>query len=150
MRLSSPAFPHNTQIPSLYTCDGSDTSPPLEIHDVPRGTESLVLFVDDPDAPDPQAPRMVWDHWVLWNIDPAITEIAEDSVPAGAVQGTNSWGRTDYGGPCPPIGTHRYFFKLFALDTVISLAPSATKAEVEAAIDGHLIGQTELIGTYGK
>lgn len=150
MRLSSPAFPHNTQIPSLYTCDGSDTSPPLEIHDVPGGTESLVLFVDDPDAPDPQAPRMVWDHWVLWNIDPAITEIAEDSVPAGAVQGTNSWGRTDYGGPCPPIGTHRYFFKLFALDTVISLAPSATKAEVEAAIDGHLIGQTELIGTYGK
>ena len=150
MRLSSPAFPHNTQIPSLYTCDGSDASPPLEIHDVPRGTESLVLFVDDPDAPDPQAPRMVWDHWVLWNIDPAITEIAEDSVPAGAVQGTNSWGRTDYGGPCPPRGTHRYFFKLFALDTVISLAPSATKAEVEAAIDGHLIGQTELIGTYGK
>ncbi|NOY55482.1 MAG: YbhB/YbcL family Raf kinase inhibitor-like protein [Actinobacteria bacterium] len=150
MRLSSPAFAHNTLIPSRYTCDGFDVNPPLRISDVPSGTMSLVLFVDDPDAPDPKAPKMVWDHWVVWNIDPTTTEIGEGSVPAGAVQGKNSWGRNDYGGPCPPIGTHRYFFKLFALDTTLALTPSASKADVEAAFDGHVIDQTELIGTYRR
>jgi len=150
MHLSSSAFQHNTLIPSRYTCDGSDVNPPLQISGVPPGTASLVLLVDDPDAPDPKAPKMVWDHWVVWNIDPATSDIGEGSVPAGAIQGSNSWGRNDYGGPCPPIGTHRYFFKLFALDTTVSLAPSATKTDVEVAIAGHVIGQTELIGTYGK
>lgn len=150
MRLSSSAFLHNMPIPSRYTCDGFDVNPPLQINDIPPGTRSLVLFVDDPDAPDPEAPKMVWDHWVVWNIDPATREIGEGSVPAGAVQGKNSWGRNSYGGPCPPIGTHRYFFKLFALDTTLTLTPAATKADVEAAFAGHVIDQTELIGTYHR
>lgn len=150
MHLSSPAFEHNALMPSRFTCDGFDVSPPLLIGDAPADTVSFVLLVDDPDAPDPAAPKMVWDHWVLWNIDPATSEIAEGSIPSGAVQGTNSWGRTDYGGPCPPIGIHRYFFKLIALDTTLSLAPSATKADVEASIEGHVLARTELIGTYGR
>lgn len=150
MRLSSPAFRHNTLMPSRYTCQGFDVNPPLRIREVPEEAKSLVLIVDDPDAPDPKAPKMVWDHWVVWNIDPSTEEIEEDRLPAGAVQGRNSWGRNDYGGPCPPIGTHRYFFKLYALDTTLDLPGTATKADVEAAMDGHVLDQAELIGTYRK
>lgn len=150
MRLSSPAFRHNTLMPSRYTCQGFDVNPPLRISDVPPETDSLVLIVDDPDAPDPKAPTMVWDHWVMWNIDPNTETIPEDSVPPGAVQGRNSWGRNDYGGPCPPIGTHRYFFKLYALDTTLDLPETATKADVEQAMEGHILDEAVLIGTYRK
>ncbi len=150
MRLSSPAFRHNTLMPSRYTCQGFDVNPPLRISDVPPGTKSLVLIMDDPDAPDPKAPKMVWDHWVVWNIDPSTEEIPEDSVPPGAMQGRNSWGRNDYGGPCPPIGTHRYFFKLYALDSTLDLPSTATKADVEQAMEGHILDEANLIGTYRK
>ena len=150
MRITSPAFPHNGSMPARFTCQGDDLSPPLEISGVPEGSAALVLLVDDPDAPDPAAPRMVWDHWVVWNIPPATTAIAEGAAPSGAVQGVNSWKRNDYGGPCPPIGTHRYFFKLYALDAPLALSSSAMKADVEAAMQGHVLAAAELIGLYGK
>lgn len=150
MRITSPAFSHNGSMPARFTCQGDDLSPPLEIGGVPESAAALVLLVDDPDAPDPAAPRMVWDHWVVWNIPPATTAIAEGSAPPGAVQGVNSWKRNDYGGPCPPIGTHRYFFKLYALDAPLALSSSAMKADVEAAMQGHILAAAELIGLYGK
>ncbi len=146
MQISSPAF--DGSMPSRFTCDGLDVSPPLTFSNVPSGTASLVLIVDDPDAPDPAAPKMVWDHWVVWNIDPTTREVAEDSTPDGGVQGTNSWGRNDYGGPCPPIGTHRYFFKLYALDVLLDLPADSTKKAVEAAMQGHVVDSAEMIGTY--
>ena len=149
MQLTSPAFAPNTPIPDRYTCNGSDLNPPLEIVGIPPGTRSLALIVDDPDAPDPAAPRVVWEHWVLWNIDPSTTSLEPGAVPAGAVQGTNSWGRTGYGGPCPPVGTHRYFFKLYALDTTLALSTASIKADVEAAMQGHILGRADLIGLYG-
>jgi Raf kinase inhibitor-like YbhB/YbcL family protein len=149
MQISSSAFADNDLIPDVYTCKGEDINPPLDIGGVPTGTESLVLIVDDPDAPDPAAPTVVWEHWVMWNIPADTSRIEAGSVPSGAVQGTNSWGRTDYGGPCPPTGTHRYFFKVFALDTTLALGTTAIKADVEAAMQGHVLEQTELIGLYG-
>lgn len=149
MQITSSAFTHNTPIPDLYTCAGEDINPPLDISGVPGEAVSLVLVVDDPDAPDPAAPKVVWEHWVMWNIATDTSGIEEGSVPAGAVQGTNSWGRTDYGGPCPPIGTHRYFFKLYALDITLALGTSSIKADVETAMQGHVLDQTELIGLYG-
>jgi Raf kinase inhibitor-like YbhB/YbcL family protein len=149
MQITSPAFATNTLIPDLYTCNGSDLNPPLAIDDIPEGTESLALIVDDPDAPDPAAPRVVWEHWVMWNIDPSTASIEPGTVPGGAVQGTNSWGRTGYGGPCPPIGIHRYFFKLYALDTTLALGTTSIKADVEAAMLGHVLVRAELIGLYG-
>jgi len=154
LALSSPAFPAGGSIPALYTCEGEDISPPLAWADVPSGAQSLALIVDDPDAPDPAAPKRVWVHWVLYNIPVAATGLPEGVVPAdlpaGALEGTNDWPRVGYGGPCPPIGRHRYFFKLFALDCVLPDLQHPTKAALEVAMRGHILAQAELIGTYKK
>ncbi len=144
MELTSPAFAHHQTIPTRYTCQGDDINPPLHIAGIPKEAKSLVLIMDDPDAPNG-----TWDHWVVWNISPTGV-IKENTVPPGAVQGKNSWGKQKYGGPCPPSGTHRYFFKLYALDTTLSLAANAGKNEVLAAIKNHILAQTELMGTYNK
>lgn len=154
MVLKSSAFQHNAEIPTKYTCEGQDISPPLEWGDVPANAKSLVLIVDDPDAPDPAAPRMTWVHWVLYNIPPAAKGLPEavtaQALPQGTKEGLNDWKRTGWGGPCPPIGRHRYFFKLYALDTVLPDMGPATKAKLEQAMKGHVIGYAELIGTYQK
>jgi len=150
--LTSPAFSTSAAIPTLYTCEGKDTSPALAWTDIPASTKSLALIVDDPDAPDPAAPKMTWVHWVLYNI-PATTMALEANMtdlPTGALSGLNDWKKTGYGGPCPPIGTHRYFFKLYALDTVLSDLHQPTKAVLEKAMAGHILGQATLIGTYHK
>ncbi len=142
MHLTSPIFAHNETIPRKYTCQGEDINPPLKISDLPPGTKSLVLINEDPDAPG-----ATWDHWIVYNIFP--TEmIAENSVPG--LQGKNSWGRNDYGGPCPPSGTHRYFFKLYALDAQLNLKEGAGKKQVEEAMKGHILEKVELIGLYKK
>ena len=145
LRISSPAFKHNEMIPSKFTCDGADVSPALTIEGVPAGAKSLALIVDDPDAP-----RGTWVHWVVWNISPTVREIREGAVPDGGKQGMNDFRKHDFGGPCPPSGTHRYFFKLYALDAALDLGPNATKAQLEAAMKGHVIGQGELIGRYAR
>ena len=144
MKLTSPAFGHNGKIPSEYTCDGSDTSPELNITDVPKNAKSLVLINDDPDAP-----VGVWDHWIVFNIPPTTAKIEEGSEPEG-LGGKNSWGKTGYGGPCPPSGVHRYFFTLYALDATLNLKEGATKKQIEAAMQGHVVAKTELIGTYQR
>jgi len=144
MELTSPAFENNQGIPSEYTCDGSDTSPELSIADVPENAKSLVLINDDPDAP-----VGTWDHWIVFNIPASTTTINKGQEPSGT-GGKNSWGRTGYGGPCPPSGTHRYIFKLYALDTELDFQEGAAKKDIEAAMEGHIIGQAELIGTYKK
>jgi len=144
MKLTSPAFKHNGAIPSEYTCDGSDTSPELNIADVPKNAKSLVLVNDDPDAP-----VGTWDHWIVFNIPPTTKKIEEGSEPEG-LGGKNSWGRTGYGGPCPPSGVHRYFFKLYALDTMLNLKEGATKKDIEKAMQGHIIAKAELIGRYQR
>ncbi|MCP5124876.1 MAG: YbhB/YbcL family Raf kinase inhibitor-like protein [Gammaproteobacteria bacterium] len=152
--LQSPAFAEGQPIPVQYTCQGQDISPPLTWTGVPDNTRSLVLIVDDPDAPDPQAPRMTWVHWVLYNIPPEAPGLAEGiataHLPPGTEEGLNDWRRTGYGGPCPPIGRHRYFHKLYALDTRLAGLTKPTKAQVEAAMQGHLLAQAVLIGTYQK
>jgi len=148
MQISSSGF--TDAMPSRFTCDGFDVSPPLSVSGVPPAAVSLVLIVDDPDAPDPAAPKMVWDHWVVWGIDPAVRDIPEGTVPQAGVQGRNSWGRNDYGGPCPPTGTHRYFFKLYALDVALSLSKDSSKRDVEMAMQGHIIDEAETIGTYHR
>lgn len=145
MKISSPAFTHNGHIPEKYTCDGRDINPPLLIEAVPEGTKSLALIVDDPDAP-----MGTWVHWVVWNIRAETGEIKEDAVPQGAGQGLNDFRRHDYGGPCPPSGVHRYFFKLYALDAVLELGGKAKKADLEKAMKGHILGQAELIGLYKR
>jgi Raf kinase inhibitor-like YbhB/YbcL family protein len=154
LTLESSAFAHGGSIPAKYTCDGQDVSPPLAWLGVPDAAKSLALIVDDPDAPDPKAPKRVWVHWVLYNLPPqdgGLTQGAKgEALPAIAVEGTNDWPRVGYGGPCPPIGRHRYFFKLFALDTVLPNLGKATKADVEKAIQGHIIEQAELMGTYER
>ena len=154
LSISSPAFDHNGEIPANYTCQGNDVSPPLEWAGVPDNAASLVLIVDDPDAPDPEAPKMTWVHWVLYNIPTSATglpeKVASSDLPEGTEEGVNDWGRTGYGGPCPPIGRHRYFHKLYALDKVIEGLHQPTKADIEAAMEGHLIAQVELVGTYQK
>lgn len=151
MKLTSPAFPHEGEIPDVYTCDGRDVSPPLQWTGVPPGTKSLVLIVDDPDAPDPRAPRMVWVHWVLYNLPPELPGLAEAAgVPKGATAGMNDFGRTRYGGPCPPIGRHRYFFKLYALDTRLPEMGAITKAQLERAMSGHVLAEAVLMGTYER
>jgi Raf kinase inhibitor-like YbhB/YbcL family protein len=153
MELRSPAFPHNGAIPRQYTCEGADVSPPLQWQGIPSGTKSLALIVDDPDAPDPRAPRRTWVHWVLFNIPPSATALPEGvpsaQLPRGTREGLNDWKRTGYGGPCPPIGRHRYFFKLYALDTVLEL-DKPTKAELETAMHGHILAEAVLIGTYQR
>jgi Raf kinase inhibitor-like YbhB/YbcL family protein len=152
--LESSAFNNGGEIPSRYTCSGEDISPPLTWTGVPETARSLVLIIDDPDAPDPKAPKTIWVHWVLYNIPPDVSGLTEGIAPAelppGAVEGLNDWKRTGYGGPCPPVGRHRYFHKLYALDTVLEGMNTATKAMVEAAIKGHVLAQTELMGTFRK
>lgn len=145
LRISSPAFDHGGAIPVRFTCDGEDINPKLEFGTVPAGTRSLALIVDDPDAP-----VGTWVHWVVWNITPQTREIGENSVPAGAVQGLNDWKRNRYGGPCPPSGPHRYFFKLYALDTTLTLSPATTKAALEKAMAGHILARGELQGNYRR
>jgi len=152
--ITSIAFAANAAIPALYTCEGKDVSPPLAWNGVPPGAKSLALIVDDPDAPDPAAPKMTWVHWVLYDIPPTATGLAEGVKPAALPSGTrearNDFGRTSYGGPCPPIGRHRYFFKLYALDTVLPALNPATKASLEAAMKGHVLAEATLMGTYQK
>ncbi len=152
--LKSGAFETGTEIPARFTCAGDDVSPSLNWEGEPENTRSLVLIVDDPDAPDPKAPKMVWVHWVLYNIPPDIPNLAEHTtsktLPQGATEGINDWQRLGYGGPCPPIGRHRYFHKLYALDIVLEGLNEPTKAVVEAAMQGHIIAQAELIGTCQK
>ncbi len=152
--LTSTAFQSGGEIPSFHSCEGMDTSPPLTWSGVPSGTNSLALIVDDPDAPDPKAPKMTWVHWVLYNLPPTATSlpgaVASKDLPAGTLEGSNDWKRTGYGGPCPPIGRHRYFFKLYALDSVLGLGAGKSKADVEKAITGHVVAQAELVGRYAR
>ena len=151
MKLASTAFAHQGEIPLRYTCEGEDVSPPLAWSDAPPGTAAFALIVDDPDAPDPAAPRQTWVHWVLYDIPPEVHEIHEGGpIPRGSRAGLNDWTRTGYGGPCPPIGRHRYFFKLYALDALLPDLKSPTKARLEQAMKGHVLAQTELVGTYQK
>lgn len=154
LTLSSPAFADGTAIPERHTCQGADVSPPLTWSNLPAGTKSLALIVDDPDAPDPAAPKMTWVHWVLYNIPPSATGLPEAvqpaALPAGTRQGINDWRRSGYGGPCPPIGRHRYFHKLYALDVVLPDLGAPTKAALEKALAGHVLGQAVLLGTYQK
>jgi Raf kinase inhibitor-like YbhB/YbcL family protein len=154
LTITSAAFEHGGSIPRKHTCEGDDISPPLRWDGVPGGVQSLALIVDDPDAPDPEAPKMTYVHWVLYNLPPDAPGLPEDvpadKLPGMTEEGLNDWKRTGYGGPCPPIGRHRYFFKLYALDTVLSGLREPTKAEVVAAMRDHVIASTELVGTYQK
>lgn len=154
LSLTSSAFAAGQSIPTKYTCEGEDVSPPLAWSGVPANAKSLALIVDDPDAPDPNAPQRVWVHWVLYNIPVATTSLAEAAggkhMPAGATEGTNDWTRSGYGGPCPPIGRHRYFFKLYALDASLPAGKPLTKAALETAMKSHILAQAELMGTYQK
>jgi hypothetical protein len=151
LRISSSSFEHETDIPSKHTCEGADVSPPLAWSNVPQGTKSLALILDDPDAPDPKAPKTTWVHWVVFGIPPSATSIAEGGpLPAGAREGLNDWKSVGYRGPCPPIGRHRYFHKLYALDTVLTDMGQPDKAALERAMKGHILAQGTLIGTYAK
>ena len=154
LSISSPAFAPNGAIPSKHTCEGEDVSPVLTFSGPPDGTKSLVLIVDDPDAPDPAAPKMTWVHWVLYDLPPATSGLPEAvtprGLPVGAREGKNDWRRTGWGGPCPPIGTHRYFFRLYALDTLLGDLHEPTKATLLKAMEGHLLAQAEAMGTYRK
>jgi Raf kinase inhibitor-like YbhB/YbcL family protein len=154
LMLTSPAFANNGAIPKQYTCEGTDISPPLRWSGAPQGTKSFALIIDDPDAPDPRAPKITWVHWVVYNIPADANGLAEGAAksgpPAAAQLGLNDWKRADYGGPCPPIGRHRYFHKLYALDTVLPDLGHATKARLLDAIKGHVVAEAQLIGTYQK
>jgi hypothetical protein len=152
LKLTSPAFTPGSEIPSKHTCEGQDVSPPLAWSGLPANTKSLALIVDDPDAPDPAAPKMTWVHWVLYNIPPSASSLPEGAkpLPAGTLAGQNDWKRTGYGGPCPPIGRHRYFHKLYALDTVLPNLGAVTKDKLEAAMKAHIVARAELLGTYQK
>ena len=152
--LNSSAFEPNGPIPAKYTCEGEDVSPALSWSSVPSGTKSLALIVDDPDAPDPAAPKMTWVHWVLYDVPPSAQGLPEaagvNSLPRGTREGLNDWKRKGYGGPCPPIGRHRYFFKLYALDTDLGDLGEPTKARLKKAMAGHILGEVQLVGTYQK
>ena len=155
MNLSSSAFTQFADIPSQYTCEGDDRPPPLTWSGVPAEAKSLVLIVDDPDAPDPAAPKITWVHWVLYNIPPHATGIAAGrsgmpELPAGTLEGLNDWKQPGYRGPCPPIGRHRYFHKLYALDVTLALPPPTTKSALENARQGHVLARGELVGYYQK
>jgi Raf kinase inhibitor-like YbhB/YbcL family protein len=154
LEISSTAFAPGSAIPARHSCEGNDVSPPLRWTGIPAGTKSLVLIVDDPDAPDPRAPKMTWVHWVLANLPATVADLPEGvapkALPAGTVEGLNDWQRTGYGGPCPPVGRHRYFHKLYALDTVLAGLHHPTKVQVEAAMRGHVLAHAELVGTYQK
>lgn len=145
MKIESSAFKNNEYIPSKYTCDGENINPPLKISGIPQNTQSLVLIVDDPDSP-----TGTWVHWTVFNIDPKIQEISENSVPEGAVEGITDFGSIGYGGPCPHSGTHRYFFKLYALDAKLDLLAGSSKKEIEKAMEGHILDKAELIGLYSR
>ena len=151
MHLTSPDFSANAEIPSLHTCEGPDRAPALAWTETPAASKSFVLIVDDPDAPDPAAPKMTWVHWVVYNLPASARAVAAGgALPAGALDGLNDWKRTGWRGPCPPIGRHRYFFKLYALDTMLPDLKRPTKAQVEKAMHGHVLAQAELVGTYQK
>jgi Raf kinase inhibitor-like YbhB/YbcL family protein len=152
MRLTSPAFHHQGSIPRHYTCEGADISPALAIDAVPAGTQGLALIVDDPDAPDPAAPKMTWVHWVLYDLPPDTESLAEGLVSSSvyALDGLNDWKQTGYRGPCPPIGRHRYFFKLYALDRSLGDLQRPTSAQLQRAISGHVVAEAILVGTYEK
>lgn len=152
LTLISPAFAQNGEIPRQYTCQGRDVSPPLLWSGVPDTARSLALVVDDPDAPDPKAPKMVWVHWVLYNLPPDTDGLSEavESLPQGTLEGVNDWKRTGYGGPCPPIGRHRYFFRLYALDIVLPDLNRPAKPHLLRAMQGHVLAMAELVGTYRK
>jgi Raf kinase inhibitor-like YbhB/YbcL family protein len=154
MKIVSSVFQAGQAIPAHYTCDGKDVSPPLSWSEVPGQAKSLVLIVDDPDAPDPAAPRMVYVHWVLYNLPVTATGLAEAispaALPAGTKQGLNDWKRTGYGGPCPPIGRHRYYFKLYALDTLLADLQQPSKPKLLQAMSGHVLAEAEVIGTYQR
>jgi hypothetical protein len=152
MLLESPAFADRESIPTKYTCEGEDVSPALSWSNLPAGTQSLALIMDDPDAPDPKAPKRTWVHWVLYEIPADATGLPEAAteLPTGTREGLNDWGRTGYGGPCPPIGEHRYFHKLYALDASLGDLSEPTKAELEQAMTGHVLAEAQLVGTYEK
>lgn len=151
LTLTSTAFADGGAMPKRHTCEGQDVSPPLAWSGVPAGTKSFALIVDDPDAPDPKAPKRTWVHWVLYDIPASATALPEGGVlPAGTRQGRNDWGRTGYGGPCPPIGRHRYFHKLYALDIVLGDLGEPAKGELENAMKGHVLAESVLMGTYEK
>ncbi|HEV8148648.1 MAG TPA: YbhB/YbcL family Raf kinase inhibitor-like protein [Gemmatimonadales bacterium] len=151
LTLKSPAFTNAGPIPTEYTCDASDVAPALEWSGVPVGTQSFALIVDDPDAPDPQAPKRTYVHWVIYDIPASATGIPRGGkAPAGARDGKNDWMKTGYGGPCPPIGRHRYFFKLYALDTMLGDLGTPTKPQLLAKTEGHVLAQAELMGTYQR
>lgn len=141
--VTTPAFQAGGDVAAKFTCNGANVNPELRINGVPSEAKSLVLIVDDPDAP-----RGLFTHWIVWNIDPKATDIGENSAPTGGIQGTNDFGKRNYGGPCPPSGTHRYFFKIYALDTKLDLKPSARRAELDAAMRGHTLAQGELMARY--
>ncbi len=153
MRITA-AFPDGGAIPSIHTCEGRDVSPALHFQDPPPKTHSLVLIVDDPDAPDPRAPKMTWVHWVLWDLPPGCDRLVEGigtlDLPPGTHEGLNDWHRKGWGGPCPPIGRHRYFFKLYALDTMLGDLRPPNKASLEQAMNGHILAEAQLVGTYQK
>jgi hypothetical protein len=154
LSLTSPAFSSNGAIPKEFTCEGQDQAPALAWMGAPAGTKAFALIVDDPDAPDPKAPKTTWVHWVLYDIPASATSLPKGasakSLPAGTLEGVNDWKRTGYGGPCPPVGRHRYFFKLYALDATLGDLKSPNKAALEKAMQGHTVGQAELVGTYEK
>lgn len=154
MSLNSPAFSSNATIPARHTCDGGDVSPALQWSGLPDGAKSLALIVDDPDAPDPAAPKMTWVHWVLYNLPATAGALPEgvtpSQLPAGTREGLNDWKRTGYGGPCPPTGRHRYFHKLYALDSVLPDLGKPDKAQLLKAMEGHVMAETELVGTYQR
>ena len=154
LKLTSSSFRHGGEIPTKYTCEGPDVSPPLMWEGIPESAKSLVLIIDDPDAPDPKAPKMTWVHWLGYNIPTNISGIAENAtahgLPDGVLQGENDWHNIAYGGPCPPIGQHRYFHKLYAMDTFLQDLSGPTKAQLESAMQGHIIEKAELLGVYQK
>ena len=151
LKLSSSAFAHRGQIPDQYTCDGANTPPPLQWSNVPAGAKSLALIVDDPDAPDPKAPTHTFVHWVVYNLPPSATSLGEGrQLPAGAREGANDSKKIGYIGPCPPVGRHRYFFKLYALDTMPGDLGTPTKRELEAAMREHVLEHAELVGLYER
>lgn len=154
LHLTSPRFQDGETIPIAFTCEGEDKAPPLHWEEVPHGTRSLALIVEDPDAPDPKHPQRTWCHWVLYNIPPGTRDLPEgagpENLPPGVREGLNDWGRRGYGGPCPPIGRHRYIYRLFALDSVLPDLGSPTRSQLLAAMEGQVIDETQLIGTYEK
>jgi len=154
LTITSPAFADNAPIPAIYTCDGLNISPPLQWTGVPAEAKSLVLIIDDPDAPDPAAPKMTWVHWLLYNIPVSVSGLAEgiapEALPKGVLSGRGDNKKTTYGGPCPPIGCHRYFHKLYALDTILPNLQIPKKPALLQAMEGHILAQAQLIGLYQR